>query len=620
MTDVTLPDCSVHREPLHLTAEERRELVIRIAKEGPAALDRFIAEKERESGGRVAEALRRLRDSLLKQAAAMKARLETSYRSERESLERAYNEELAALEARRREEAARLERERGSHEERLREELARAELARLVLSAPPKERMTLGQRVFAWVMKALRALWWLLTLPFRLIAWLFGVRRPRVRGRTAAVPVRGGSGVLMEVEAGLGTALLTSPDLRRAVDSRLRTLPTKERLRAFRNRLLGLENYEDVARRLMQEALAEEAARRERELTEREHEMARRLNDLTEAEEARRLAREQSLAELERRQEEAVRALERRAREDPVAEVKDRLLADLEGAGLLTRKNGELAATSRLVERFADIVFAEESRGLAAGRGGRSGSYADGTGLFVREPMRSTQDLSHMDTHGTLLRARLRHPHQRHIYDDDVVVYREERGTRLHVVLIVDRSLSMEENNRMLAAKRAALALWHAVKRDNPRNLVDIVAMDTGVERVGLKEMWETKPRGFTNHGRALREAAALIQAGKAERALVYLVTDGLPEAYTVNGVDGAGHPDRAMKYALEEARKLTALPSLQATTLILLEAEDELFVKNAEKLAKTLEARVVKTDPRALAKDVLAAFDSAPVERAGTS
>src|SRR5438552_2487618 len=120
-------------------------------------------------------------------------------------------------------------------------------------------------------------------------------------------------------------------------------------------------------------------------------------------------------------------------------------------------------------------------------------------------------------------------------------------ASALHVVLVVDRSGSMEENGRMDAAKRAALALQHAVRARNPRNRVDLFLMDTSVKSASLRDVWETTPRGFTNHGAALRLAREAVRRRRSDRALVYVITDGLPEAYTRDGDDVAGHPDKAM-------------------------------------------------------------------------
>ncbi len=91
----------------------------------------------------------------------------------------------------------------------------------------------------------------------------------------------------------------------------------------------------------------------------------------------------------------------------------------------------------------------------------------------------------------------------------------------------------MEENDRILAAKKAVLALFKAVKRRDRRNIVDLVGFDTDVRPMDLVSVWESKPGGFTNTGAALKTAAELLRHSRSDQNLVYLITDGYPEAYT---------------------------------------------------------------------------------------
>lgn len=199
----------------------------------------------------------------------------------------------------------------------------------------------------------------------------------------------------------------------------------------------------------------------------------------------------------------------------------------------------------------------------------------------------------------------------------DVVIYREEREDLLQVVLIVDRSGSMEENGRMEAAKRAALALHHAVKSQNSRNRIDILLMDTSLSKATLREVWDAQPRGFTNTGAALRIARGL--CARRGRTLIYLITDGLPEAYTKEGEDVAGHPEKAMVYAKEQARLLKRERGLAGFVMLLLEPKDEMYVKAAEALAKEAGGRVVPVDPQELARTLLKELKSAPEARPGS-
>ena len=167
----------------------------------------------------------------------------------------------------------------------------------------------------------------------------------------------------------------------------------------------------------------------------------------------------------------------------------------------------------------------------------------------------------------------------------------------------------------MDAAKRAALALHHAVRARNPRNRVDLLLMDTSVRTATLRDVWETAPRGFTNHGAALRLAREAVRRRRSDRALVYVITDGLPEAFTKDGQDVAGHPEKAMAYAKEQARLLKR-ERVAGFVMLLLEPKDERYVKAARELAKEAGGRVMDVDPQELARALLKTFE-APVERA---
>lgn len=156
----------------------------------------------------------------------------------------------------------------------------------------------------------------------------------------------------------------------------------------------------------------------------------------------------------------------------------------------------------------------------------------------------------------------------------------------------------------MEAAKRAALALHHAVKSKNARNRVDVLLMDTSLRQASLREVWEAEPTGFTNTGAALRVARGLCE--RRGRTLVYLITDGLPEAYTKEGEDVAGHPEKAMAYAKEQARLLRRERGLAGFVMLLLEPKDEMYVKAAEGLAREAGGRVVPVDPQELARTLL--------------
>ena len=176
----------------------------------------------------------------------------------------------------------------------------------------------------------------------------------------------------------------------------------------------------------------------------------------------------------------------------------------------------------------------------------------------------------------------------------------------MHAVMLVDISGSMEENGRLEAAKRSVLALLYAIKRDNPRNKVDIVAVSTRPNPMTLKGVMEVQPRGFTNLQESLALAKSILEGSRSERQLLFLITDGLPEAYTdEQGNPVAGDLARSLEAALAEAEGLLKLRDL-AFSIFLLEPREEEFVGSARRIAEAGKGKVVVVDPAGLGKELL--------------
>ena len=598
-----LPDCRGHADPFTLSPEDRRELVRRIAEKGASAIDDFVREREAQGDSSIAHKVRKLRDELLRRAEELKRRLAGEFREREEAIEAEYRARLATLQS---EEAAlrqNLQRLRGAEGDELAAALRANPVLGVALSHDLAARPPWWRRALRWLARALR----FLLAP---LLWLLRLLTPR--GRRSKEPDRLGL-VLPSGAGGLslsraGDLYLSDRGFREAVKARLRAAPPRERLRRLWERLLGLEDYESLARKAMQTMAAEEVERARSGRLERERRLEETLSEVLAREEAERAAREAKARDLDAEREREARRLEEALRDAPEREVKEAIVDELKAAGLLKDTGGSLLPTLQFMDRFAALVYQDEATG--AGAGHSAGEYAEGEGHYRREPLRAAVEVSRMDIPASLLRARSRHPKVRRIFEDDVVLYREEREGLLQVVLIVDRSGSMEENGRMDAAKRAALALHHAVKARNPRNRVDLLLMDTSVRRATLREVWETEPTGFTNTGAALRTARGL--ARRDGRTLVYLVTDGLPEAYTKDGEDVAGHPKKAMEYAKRQAQELARERGVAGFVMLLLEPEDEMYVKAAETLAKEAGGRVVPVDPQELARTLLRQLDAA--------
>jgi Mg-chelatase subunit ChlD len=321
-----------------------------------------------------------------------------------------------------------------------------------------------------------------------------------------------------------------------------------------------------------------------------------------EAEEKRRQAEAQR-----RRLEEERAEAERRAASETEAQVRAgeerRLERELKERGFVAERAGELSVTYGLVERFARLLLEEETHRLPGDirlslRGGGS------TGVYEKARLRRPEEVAHLDVPGSLLAARL--TGSRHIEESTSYIYREVTAERVHVVLAFDRSGSMAESGKLDAAKKALLALYVAVRRRYPDATVDVLAFANDVQVLDLVELWECTAGAFTNTAEALRAAHLLLRSSRATRRELYLITDGLPEAYTDDdGRVRSGQLDVAMERALERARELATVTPLK-TTVILLKSEHPEYETAARTIARTLGGDLMLTEPAHLGVELL--------------
>jgi len=365
---------------------------------------------------------------------------------------------------------------------------------------------------------------------------------------------------------------------------------------AVDGRTLGGSELGEALARLSDPQRKELAGKIEGSLRSRERDLER------EAEEKRRSAEAQR-RELEREREEA----RRRAEGETDKSVRDaqerRLERELKERGFVAERGGELAVTYGLVERFARLLLEETSRQLPGDvrlslKGGGS------TGIYEKARLRRQEEIAHLDVPSSLLEARM--TGSRHIDESTSFVYREVTSERVHVVVAFDRSGSMAENGKLEAAKKALLALYVAVRRRYPDATVDVLAFDNSVAALDLVELWECQPGAFTNTAEALRAAHLLLQSSRASRKELFVITDGLPEAYTDDaGQVRSGQLDVAMEHALDRARELATVTPLRSAVL-LLKSEHPEYEVAARAIARTLGGEMVVTEPTRLGIELL--------------
>ena len=395
-------------------------------------------------------------------------------------------------------------------------------------------------------------------------------------------------------------------------DHRAKAPPRKERTvpiatMAADGRSLGGSQLGEALARLSDPQRRELAGRVEGSIRSRERDLERQ------AEEKRRSAEAQR-RELEREREEARRRAEAET-DKTVREAQERRLErELKERGFVAERGGELAVTYGLVERFARILLEETSRQLPGDvrlslKGGGS------TGIYEKARLRRAEEVAHLDVPSSLLEARL--VGSRHIDEDTSYVYREITSERVHVVVAFDRSGSMSEGGKLDAAKKSLLALYVAVRRRYPDATIDVLAFDNTVSALDLVELWECKPGAFTNTAEALRAAHLLLQSSRATRRELFVITDGLPEAYTDDlGQVRSGQLDVAMERALERARELSTVSPLR-TAVILLKSDHPEYEVAARAIARTLGGEMVVTEPTHLGIELLVRWaHGAEVER----
>ena len=613
-----LPDCEAVADlSVPLTDVERSELVRNIFEHGPDAIDRFVKEHSSDDSA-IGRAVERFRALLEEQARRVRERADSERNAWLDRERRAIEPEERALTE---EEAAAEERQRRLREklgEILEEGLMADPMVRMVVDAPAPAETKKGvwtriRAAFSALGAALRRFWnWLLMK--------LGLRKPvpekkRKPGGTALLVDLPHIGDIGGLEAKFEGVLLTSPDLRKGFEAKLAPqMGRMERLKLSLARHLSPRSYGRMAREAFKRQLDKLLSRRKKQAEDEGKELERRIAELR----RRRSSLADSLKEKEKgmlsERDRLLAEMGKRVQTEPAQMAKKKIQEDLARSGLISLDpaTGRIEITARLVDRFAEIALSAELRNLPSKYTFALGRTAVLQGTYERDRMKTVDEVSRMDIVESMLTSRLAHPGHHAMDDEDVRVNRELSGCSLHVVLVFDKSSSMEENNRILAAKKAVLALYKAIKRRDRRNTVDLVGFDTDVRPMDLVSVWESKPGGFTNTGAALRAAREILERSRADQNIVYLITDGYPEAYTEkDGRSIAGDNERSLASAVAEAGELRRVRNVRLVH-ILLEPKERIFVDAAEKIVGAAHGKLITTDPARLAAEMLTDYATA--------
>ncbi len=620
---VVIPDCSKGvYVPFSLTPAERRELVRGLAQKGMSSIDEFLSGERKE--GYIAERMDALRSRIRKGLEErLKARKEALITDMGELKERADRSGDRTNDSDLLDEAG----SRRVLSDELRGELLASELVLHIEGRSGQRDLVLKpsfpKRVWELIKKLFHRFVSVLGRFIRWLRSLFLSRREkeeqaasRLKRRKGAVvlPFPGLMSELGSWERELEERLNDDRDLQKAVDTRLSEGYGYSSGAIVLRRSYDPEWYREKALEVLRTEVGSIAERKERELKERRKGAMDRVKD--EQEEARK-AREKALQmerELEVEKEAIIPRSDSLAREEMRREV-ERALTSM---GYIQRKQAttgrddaiaEYEITEALVERFSDLVFSDlMETGLKHRE--RPGSHTSDVGVYDLVRLRTVHEEARLDILQTLVNARTNHPDDPELDRSDMIVYREVPVSELHAVIILDVSGSMEENMRLDAAKRAVLALYTAVRKENPRNRVDIITVSTRAAPSTLREVLASEPRGFTNHGEGVSMAARLFEGTRSDRMMLFLITDGLPEAYTESdGGPVAGDLKKAMERTLLEVSRLKRFSNL-SFNVFMLEPKDETYLNAARQIASEGGGSLLTANPQDLALKLVLEYE----------
>jgi len=604
-----LPDCEdVFDESVSLTRNEWQDIVKRLAEDGEKGIDDFIKEMAKRKDSSIAKRFEQIRKRLKKQSEEVMERKQRSLSEEMTRERERWENYLERIESER---TQMLKEEKGLDRDLnkdLKQLILDDEIVKLVSGTPPgkddKEPGFLSKvaialrNLFYKIGRTLARFWLWLKLKLGLIK-PHEVKREKGRRISFALTFPEASDALSSFDEKFSNALMTDPKVNRLVKRRLKGS------KVSKSGHLSGDRYVTEAKSQISKDLVKKRREYKKRVAKRRETLINRLDELSRNRERAKKELARHPEETRKRYSDLLERFKERLKSRSKATVKKRLVSQLKASNYIRQEGGKIIVTEHLVKRFATLVFTKEIKNLAYSHHFVTGGSDSSLGLYQRARPISVYESSRMDIVSSLVESRLHHPGFKGLDDDDIIVHREVKGSQAHVVLIYDRSGSMDENQRIGAAKRAVLAIYEAVKRDDPRNIVDIIALDTNVSEIDLLGVWRSEPQGFTNTGESLRVANELLRDSPATFRLVYLITDGLPEAYTSGGKAFAGNPEKSLDYALAQAKKL-AKEKRCRFTIIMLEPKEQLYIDAAKKIARAARGSMITTDPQKLASEML--------------
>jgi uncharacterized protein with von Willebrand factor type A (vWA) domain len=190
----------------------------------------------------------------------------------------------------------------------------------------------------------------------------------------------------------------------------------------------------------------------------------------------------------------------------------------------------------------------------------------------------------------------------------DFIVYDQEPFSRSATVLLIDVSKSMRFEDRYIAAKKVALALYELSRRRYPQDRVAVVTFSMEARKIRTEEIpflfWdETNP--YTNMEAALDAARKTLALHKGFRRQIFLITDGEPTAHCERGTVFFQFPPH-QKTLQRTLRAVESLSRQKIALSVFLLSQEKSSIRFVDEMAKRAQGRVFHISPLDLGQCVL--------------
>jgi len=218
------------------------------------------------------------------------------------------------------------------------------------------------------------------------------------------------------------------------------------------------------------------------------------------------------------------------------------LTKTLKEQGLIEQRDGRLELTPKGMRRIGADALRDLFAKLQKGKAGQHQMERNGSGHDRNFETKQYEygDPFRIDLQRTIMNALRRETGTPvRLQQDDFEIERTEHLTQTSTVLLLDLSMSMELNDRLLPAKKVAIALQSLITSQFPRDYLGIIGFSYTAYPLKPDELIAAKCDYYqgTNMHHALTMARKLLARETGTKQII-MVTDGEPTAHVM---DNAG-------------------------------------------------------------------------------